>query len=172
VIFEDALMNRTLLVLFFTIPLFAAAAGSLTGTVADPSGAAIPAVMVIARNAATGAVLRTETDASGNYTFPEIPAGSYTLEAERAGFTTYTKRALEVAPGSQRFDIAMTVESHNDTVTVTDSPNQLQTVDTQTGGTLNATKMASIPVNGRSFTSLLALQPGVIPPVPNNPTQW
>ena len=156
-------MIRTLLALLFAIPISAGAAGSLTGAVADPTGAAIPVVIVIARNAETGAVLRTETDASGTYAFPEAPGGRYTIEAEHAGFTTYTKQELEVASGSQRFDIVMTVESHSDTVTVTDSPNQVQTVDTQTGGALNATKMASIPVNGRSFTSLLALQPGVIP---------
>jgi hypothetical protein len=156
-------MNRTLLTLFFIVPLFAAAPGSLTGTAADPTGAAIPVVVVIARNAETGAVLRTETDASGTYTFPELPAGNYTIEAQHAGFNIYTKPALAAAGGSQRFDIVLTVESHSDTVTVTDSPNQVQTVDTQTGGTLNASKMASIPVNGRSFTSLLALQPGVIP---------
>ena len=156
-------MNRTLLALFFTIPLFAATGGSLTGTAADPTGAAIPAVVVIARNVQTGAVLRTDTDGSGTYTFPQLPAGTYSIEAEHAGFNIYTKPALAVSGGSQRFDIVLTVESHSDTVTVSDSPNQVQTVDTQTGGTLNASKMASIPVNGRSFTSLLALQPGVIP---------
>jgi hypothetical protein len=156
-------MNRTLLALFFTVPLFASTAASLTGTVADPTGAAIPGVIVIARNVETGAVLRTETDAAGSYAFPELPAGKYTIEAQHAGLAAYSKLAMEVIAGSQRFDIAMTVESHSETVTVTDSPNQVQTVDTQTGGTLNAAKMTSIPVNGRSFTSLLALQAGVIP---------
>jgi len=92
-------MNRTLLTLFFIVPLFAAAPGSLTGTAADPTGAAIPAVVVIARNAETGAVLRTETDASGTYTFPELPAGNYTIEAQHAGFNIYTKPALTVAGG-------------------------------------------------------------------------
>ena len=92
------------------------------------------------------------TDAGGNYAFPISPPGSYAIEAEHAGFNTYSNPSLDVMPAAKRFDIAMTLESHSETVTVTDSPNQVQTVDTQIGGTLNATKMASIPVNGRSFT--------------------
>ena len=66
-------MHRILIVLLAAIPLFASNAGMLTGTVADPTGAAIPAVAVAARNAQTGGVLRTETDVSGTILFPKFP---------------------------------------------------------------------------------------------------
>jgi hypothetical protein len=162
-LFENVIMHRTLLVLLFTVSLFAGNRGSLLGTVADPTGAAIPAVAIMVRNADTGAIRRTETSTGGSYSFADLPAGHYTLRAEHPGFAPYSKAAFEIAADAQRVDITLVVESHTDTVTVTDSPNQVQTVDTQSGGTLNATKLASIPVNGRSFTDLLALQPGVIP---------
>ncbi len=156
-------MFRVLLSLL-AVSLFASNGGSLAGTVADPTAAAIPAVTVIARNADTGAVQRTESDTAGMYAFADLPAGRYTIQAEHAGFTPYDKPAFVIVAGaSLRMDIAMTLESQNDSVTVTDSPNQVQTADAQTGSTLNAAKMAAIPVNGRSFTSLLALQPGVMP---------
>jgi hypothetical protein len=157
-------MNRTLPVLFFTASVFAGNGGSLLGTVADPTGAAIPAVSITVRNADTGAIQRTETSVDGSYSLADLPAGHYALEAKHTGFNTYARPAFEIAAGdAQRLDIAMVLESHTDTITVTDSPNQVQTVDKQSGAILNAAKLASIPVNGRSFTDLLALQPGVIP---------
>ena len=157
-------MLRALIALIFSFSLLVADGGTLAGTVADPTGAAIPAVSVIARNADTGAIRRTQTDADGTYSFHGLPVGHYTIEAEHAGFNPYAQPGLEIlAGGTRRFDIEMTVEPHSDTVTVTDSPTQVQTADTQMGGTLTATRMAAIPVNGRSFTDLLALQPGVVP---------
>jgi len=157
-------VSRVLLALLLTAPLFTASGANLAGAVSDPTGAAIPATAITLRNADTGAIRRTSSSADGSYSFTDLPAGRYSVEAEHPGFNPYTKPAFEIAAGStQRLDIAMTVELHSETVTVTDSPNQVQTVDTQSGGTLSAAKMASIPVNGRSFTDLLALQPGVIP---------
>ena len=116
-------MFRTLIALIFPFSLLAADGGSLAGMVADPTGAAIPAVSVTARNTETGAIRRTQTDADGTYAFPGLPAGHYTIEAEHAGFNRYAQPALEIVAGNtQRVDIAMTLESHSDTVTVTESP--------------------------------------------------
>jgi hypothetical protein len=162
--FRESPMLRVILSLFCAASLFASNGGNLAGTVADPTGAAIPAVTVIVRNTDTGAAQQTQSEPDGSYAFSDLPAGRYTIRAEHAGFNPFAKPALVIEGGSRvRIDIAMTLEAHSDTVTVTESLNQVQTVDTQTGSTLNATKMASIPVNGRSFTDLLALQPGVIP---------
>lgn len=157
-------MFRMLLSFLGTTLILAANGASLAGTVADATGAAIPAVAVTARNVDTGTIQATATDSDGSYAFSNLPAGRYILAAEHVGFNSYSKAPFPLpADGSQRVDIAMTVESHSDSVTVTDSPNQVQTADTQSGGSLNATRMAAIPVNGRSFTDLLALQPGVMP---------
>ena len=158
-------MNRVLLFAFaLAAPLVAAGGTSLAGVVSDPTGAAIPAAAITLRNADTGALRQTASAADGSYSFAGFPAGRYIVEAVHPGFNPYAKAAFEIASGdAPRLDIAMTVASVSDTVTVTDSTTQVQTVDTQSGGTLSAATMASIPVNGRSFTDLLALQPGVIP---------
>ena len=157
-------MPRVLFSLLFAASLAAANGARITGTVADQTGAAIPAATVTLRNAETGASRSTASDAEGGFAFADIAAGRYTIDAEHVGFTRYAKPEFPVTAGSpMRVEIAMEVEVHSDSVTVTESSNQVQTVDTQVGGSLNATKMAAIPVNGRSFTDLLALQPGVMP---------
>jgi hypothetical protein len=157
-------MLRVLFSLLFAASLAAANGGSITGTVVDQTGAAIPAATVTLRSAETGAARHATSDADGSFAFADLAAGRYTIDAEHVGFTRYTKSEFTMTLGAAvRMEIAMEVEVHSDSVTVTESSNQVQTVDTQVGGTLNATKMASIPVNGRSFTDLLALQPGVMP---------
>ncbi len=156
-------MIRVFLALISSLPLFAASSGSLSGTVSDPSGSAIPAVSVTLRNAESGATQHAESNADGSYTFPDLAAGQYTLRAAHAGFNSFAQASLEITADPRRVDIAMTLASQTDTVTVTESPTQVETVDTQMGGVLNAKKIASLPVNGRSFTDILALQPGVIP---------
>jgi hypothetical protein len=157
-------MNRCFAALLFTASLFASNGGSLAGTVADATGAAIPATAITLGNAVTGAILKTESAADGSYSFADLTAGQYTLAASHPGFNPFKAPAVTLAVGeNRRADIAMVVENQTDTVTVTDSPTQVQTVDTQSGGTLNASQLTAIPVNGRSFTGMLALQPGVMP---------
>jgi len=158
------MVNRLLFALLLTAPLCAANGANVAGAVSDPTGAAIPAAAITLRSTDTGAIRRITSAADGSYSFDELPAGRYTVEAVRAGFNPYAKPAFEIAAGeTRRLDIAMTVAAVSDTVTVTDSAAAVQTFDTQSGGTLTAAKMAAIPVNGRSFTDLLALQPGVMP---------
>ena len=152
-------MSRSPIVLILFVCLLAAGV-PLSGIVTDPSGAAIPALEVSARNEATGAVARTSTDAEGAYAFAALPAGRYTVEVRHAGFTPFTRSGVDA---TARLGIVLNLETHSDVVTVSESVTQVQTADTQTGATFSASRMTAIPVNGRSFTDLLALQPGVIP---------
>jgi hypothetical protein len=144
--------------------LLAAMGGSIEGTITDPSGATVPLVAVVVRNSDTGEVRRATSDGNGAYAFPGLPVGHYVLEAEHSGFKPFARTGLEVtADAPLRVDVMLAVGLHGDVVTVSETATQVETADSQIGGVLSGTKMAGLPVNGRSYTDLLALQPGVIP---------
>jgi len=151
--------------LLFTLLMkcFGAAAG-ITGTVADPSGAVMAGVMVTARNSDTGAAQKTVTNSEGVYAFPGLPEGRYVVEVEHAGFQPYRSADVAVvANNTVRVEVQLTLETHGEAITVSESASHLETTNTQMGELIAARQAASIPVNGRSYTDLLALQPGVIP---------
>ena len=146
------------------IGLLAGTDGSITGSVTDSSLAAMPGVAVSARNAETGVRLTASTDESGFYAFPSLSAGHYVLEVEQSGFDLFRKSGLEVGAGAAlRVDIELIVQARVEVVTVSEAAAQIDTASTQIGNLVRASQMTGIPVNGRGFTDLLALQPGVIP---------
>lgn len=159
--FVPAFLLITFLMRF---PAAAGAGGSLMGTVADPSGAVMAGVTVTTRNIESGTTQKTSTNAEGLYTFSALPEGRYAVEIEQAGFQTYRSAAVAVAAsGAAQVDVQLTLEAHGDAITVSESATHLDTTSNQMGELIAARQAASIPVNGRSYTDLLALQPGVIP---------
>lgn len=146
------------------IPALAGTGGSIAGTVSDPSGAVMPHVIVSVRSAESGVVVRTTTNESGFYAFPTLPSSDYELQVEHSGFKPYRQTGLKMTSNSAlRVDITLTLGPRSETMTVTESSTQIDTAGTQMGELITAAQMTSIPVNGRSYTDLLALQPGVIP---------
>jgi hypothetical protein len=153
-----------LILLSIASSLQAGTGGSIAGTVVDPSGGVMPDVIVSARNTDTGVAQKTATNAEGFYAFPTLPEGRYQLEIAHSGFQPYTKAAVLVTSNAAlRVDIQLNLEAHGEAVTVTESPTHVETTSTQIGELVAAQQVASIPINGRSYTDLLALQPGVIP---------
>lgn len=159
---------RNYLVLFF-LQMFAqvphaGTGGSIAGTVSDPSGSIIPAIVVVAQNTETGVAQKTTTNSEGFYAFLALPEGTYVLKVEQRGFQPYERSGVVVnSDVAFRVDIRLTLETQKGVVTVTEAPAEVETTNTQAGERLTATKMTSLPVNGRSYTDLLALQPGVVP---------
>ena len=153
-----------LLIAFGTaLSLLADSGGSIKGTVADPSGGVMPAVVVRAVNS-DGVEQKSTTNAEGLYAFPALPEGKYELRIEQAGFQSYRSEAVLVTLDAPlRIDVQLSLDSHGEAVTVTESATRIDTTNTQSGERILAKQMASIPMNGRSYTDLLALQPGVIP---------
>ncbi len=152
-----------ILVLAF-FPLHASTGGSVAGLVLDSTDAVMPGVVVVTRNAATGVEQKTITNVAGFYAFPSLPSGPYELRIEHDGFKPYRQTGVEVtATAALRIDIRLTLGAHSETMTVTESPAQVETANTHMGDLITETKMTAIPVNGRSYTDLLALQPGVTP---------
>jgi len=138
--------------------------GSIAGTVADPSGGVMPGVSVAARNADSEVTQRTTTNDAGFYAFPTLPEGRYELLIGQSGFEPYKSAAVLVTSNAAlRVNIQLSLQAHGEAITVTESPTHVETTSTQMGDLIAAQQVASIPINGRSYTDLLALQPGVIP---------
>jgi Carboxypeptidase regulatory-like domain len=139
-------------------------AGSVSGTVVDPSGAVVRAAIVILRNSDTRVRQSRATDADGLYTFPALPAGHYQIEIAAPGFKPYLQTGLELAASAAlKVDVKLELKSDATTVEVSADSLRIDASTTQMGETIAANKMTSVPLNGRSLTDLLAIQPGTIP---------
>jgi hypothetical protein len=154
-----------LAIVFLPSSLWAATGGSISGVVADQSGAVVPGAKFKLVNTAQQTAYRTVSDKQGLYTFPNLPVGHYDLTVEASGFTPQRKTNLTVdAASAVRADISLTVGSQSDTVTVSSETGvQVETTATNLGEVVSGGQMTALPLNGRSYTDLLALQPGVAP---------
>ncbi len=142
--------------------------GTITGTVADPSGAVVPNVKVIATNPNTNQTHSTTTNESGVYNLLFLPVGSYNVTAENQGFKKTVLGPFDLQVNQiARVDIRLEVGDTTQSVEIRDFAPVLQTESTATGDTLNSAKLTSVPLNGRNFASLLQLMPGAISTSPN-----
>ena len=140
--------------------------GTLLGTITDQSGAALPGVTVTATETRTNVSHNTVTNATGNYTFPNIPDGIYNVKAELQGFKTVVREAVRLTVNSSiRIDLALQVGGLEETVTVTGETPLLQTDRTDTGRTLESIQVASMPLAfNRNFQGMMATVPGATRP--------
>jgi hypothetical protein len=138
--------------------------GSISGRVLDPHGLAMVGVTVTAVNTASNVRVRTETNSAGSYLLPDLLVGRYNIDVEVKGFKAYRRTELVVnVNSSQLVDITLELGNLNETVTVTSAQARVETADTQIGQVISGSTIVAVPLNGRSFTDLLALQPGVAP---------
>jgi hypothetical protein len=145
---------------------WAATGGSISGTVKDQSGAVIPEAGLTLVNLDLASRYKTYADAQGFYSFPNLPVGRYELTIEASGFRTQTKTGLVVhADSALRVDVDLRLGEQSQTVTVSSSAAEAQvdTVATHLGEVVQQAEIVSLPLNGRSYTDLLAIQPGVSP---------
>jgi hypothetical protein len=169
-IFLIHLSKRLTLVLSFAMITLAAVhswagtGGSVSGTVRDASGAVVPDATVSAKNLETGVQLPGATNGRGFYSFPELPVGRYTIAVEKTGFRLYQRTAITVDTNhALTIDAVLDVGSEGNAVTVIDTAVHAETSETQMGEVIDGKKIEAVPLNGRSYTDLLALQPGVVP---------
>jgi hypothetical protein len=93
--------------------------GTITGTISDPAGAIIAGAAIEARNVATGALYPAASSATGNYTIPQLPAGTYDLTVTVPGFKKYVRQGLQVEVAENaRIDISLEVGSNTESITV------------------------------------------------------
>src|SRR5438105_4275918 len=138
--------------------------GRISGTAKDPTGSVVPAVSVTATCTETGIKSTTQTDVQGSYAFPSLPVGHYDVQASASGFKDFAVTGLTLDVNSALLvDIPLTLGSQSEHVTVEAAAVQVETTSTQMGEVISGASITSIPLNGRSYLGLLALQPGVAP---------
>src|SRR5580692_4518304 len=160
---------RTGLILCFAFILldlacWAGAGGSVSGTVKDVSSAVITNATVGATNVETGVQHQVTTNGQGFYSFPDLAIGRYNITIQKTGFNAYQRTGITVDANSALVvDAVLEVGVRAQAVTVNENAVRVETSDTQIGEVISATQLAAVPLNGRSYTDLLALQPGVVP---------
>lgn len=136
--------------------------GRILGTVIDSSGAAVPNAQITITNQGTAAVRNVVSSAEGLYNAPQLPAGTYTVEATAQGFGTVEVKDIVVTVGSDsRVDLKVQVGSVSQTVTVSEAAPLVNTTDSTLGNIVNDRQVADLPLNGRNWVDLAFMQPGV-----------
>jgi hypothetical protein len=153
----------SLLLFIWSAPSFASEVGSISGIVVDPSGAVVPSAIVVIRNSDHAAQETCRTDFDGLYLVATLPAGHYQLEITAPAFKPYLKTGIEVAAAAIKMDATLELKSDATIVEVSADSVQIDASATEMGETVSANKMTGVPLNGRSFTDLMALQPGIVP---------
>jgi hypothetical protein len=142
--------------------LSAQATGSISGTVTDASGAAISDTSIQVKNLGTGLTRTTQTDPQGRYRFPELGIGDYEISASKMGFSTGVRTGVTLSVGAQPvIDIQLQIGQQTQTVTVEGQASTVETQNTAVGVLVESKQISDLPLNGRNFTQLIALNPGV-----------
>ncbi|HWO38674.1 MAG TPA: TonB-dependent receptor, partial [Candidatus Acidoferrum sp.] len=158
-------LSWVVLVLWFLLNIaWADLAGRISGMVSDPSGAFVAGATVTLNNVGNGTHQTTTTNDQGQYSFPVVPVGKYELEVSSSGFQPYKKIGVVIDVNSAlQIDATLQIGQSTQTVEVNDSVVTIQMSDTEIGETISSQHVAEVPLNGRSYTDLLATQAGVSP---------
>jgi Carboxypeptidase regulatory-like domain len=136
--------------------------GTLLGTVSDATGAVIPGASISVKNADTGVERTTESNSDGAFTVPELPIGKYTVTVTKDAFTAYEAQDLEVTVASQlNLNVVLQTGGRKEEVVVSGNALQVETTSNTLGATLSSNDVKNLPVNGRDYTKLIYLTPGV-----------
>ncbi len=137
--------------------------GTVLGTVTDASGSMVTGAKVTVRNVNTGLERTTQTSADGSYAVPELPIGTYTVTISQSGFQTSVTSSVVVDVATERRvdamlkpgQVATTVEVSGEVLP------QVETTSAELGGVLTTGTIENLPINGRDYTKLIYLNPGV-----------
>jgi hypothetical protein len=137
--------------------------GTILGTVTDASGAVLPSAKVTVRNSSTGLERTVQTGAEGSYSIPELPIGTYTVSVSQTGFqTSVTSDVVVNVATERRVDAALKPGEVSQRIEVSgEALPQVETTSAELGGTLTTHTIENLPVNGRDYTKLIYLNPGV-----------
>jgi hypothetical protein len=144
--------------------LAAQTSSTIAGTVTDTSGAVLPAVSIIARHAETGAVRAAVSGADGRYTVAELPVGSWELRAELSGFKPLLRTGIVTSIGDRVIvDLRLELGGVAEEVTVSGGVSPVNVSSSELSYLVSGQSLEALPLNGRNYTDLALLQPGVMP---------
>jgi outer membrane receptor protein involved in Fe transport len=157
--------------LLITASIWAQVAGStLSGTVTDASGATVAQAQISIRNLATGVTTPVSSNAGGFYSVPNLLPGNYEVKVSASGFSTEVRNGITLTVGAQQvLNFALQVGQVSQTVVVTEQAPNIDLGSATISATVNSTTVVEMPLNGRSWTDLTSLQPGVNV-IPTQPT--
>ena len=140
--------------------------GALMGTVSNQAGASISGATVTVTETATTITRSVVTAADGAYAIPGLRPGSYALRFELGGFQPLTRDGIQIATGDTvRLDVQLEIGGVNEAITVSADASLLRSATLGLGQVIDNRKVRALPLNGRSFITLVALAPGVaLPP--------
>jgi len=159
-----ALSAVLIVTILFSIPTRAQVAGAtLSGTITDPSGSVVAQVELVVKNVATGVTTKVTTNSDGFYTASNLLPGEYAVTIAAPGFTTEQRTGILLTVGAQQvFDLALHVAgATKEMIVVTAEAPAVQLNSSDISAVVNATTVRELPLNGRSWTDLAQLQPGV-----------
>jgi len=141
---------------------FAQTVGQVTGVVTDPNGSIVVGATVAITNSQTNATRTTTTNNAGDYAFPALQPGVYNVKAEMQGFEGEVRKGVELhVEQIARIDFHLKIGAVAQTVEVTGGAPLLTTESTTVGTVIDNDRIVGLPLNGRSFTQLIALTPNV-----------
>src|SRR5947208_724505 len=143
---------------------------ALVGTVRDAQQALIPGVMVTLQNLDTGVELTTMTNELGNYEFPTVRPGSYSVRVELSGFRRFVQNIVLAVDQRGRVDATLQVGDVSAEVTVQETTAVVQTESSALGDVVQSRDLVNIPLNGRFFLDLALMTAGTVVPSTNNRT--
>jgi carboxypeptidase family protein/TonB-dependent receptor-like protein len=159
------LMRYVLLLAIVTLPLalFAQVTGQITGTVRDNTGAVVSGAKVTIHDTAKGVDRTTNSNSDGEYLVSGLPVGTYDVSVAAPGFKTYNAKALKLDIGQKaRVDVEMAVGAVNTEVVVQGADvAQVETQSSDLSGVVSGKQITQLQLNGRNFTQLVTLVPGV-----------
>src|SRR5712692_7976521 len=152
------------LIVLGSCPVFAqGSSATITGTVKDVSGAVLQGTTVTVKHLDTGLTRTDQADTSGSFSIPSLPVGAYEITAEKMGFRREVRRGIDLVVAQQAVvNLTLQVGSIDQQVTVTDAAPLVNTTLSSTSGLVSEAQVKDLPLNGRSFDQLLALNAGVV----------
>ena len=136
---------------------------SISGRVADRSGAVVPDAQVAVRHAETNVTVAAVTDPNGRFRFPYLKVGPYEITARRQGFRDVTRRLTLTAGAAYELPLSLAVAGVDTSINVTAEMAVLEGNRSQIAGTVSQAEVTTLPLNGRNFLDLALLVPGVAP---------
>jgi hypothetical protein len=138
------------------------AGATLSGVISDERGGPVPDASVTIKNTGTEAVREVTANADGLYSAPNLQPGNYDVKVSAKGFQVTVQRGIELTVGAQQaLNLALKVGSMTESIEVNAAPPNIQTTTSTISATVDSTTMRELPLNGRDWTSLATLEPGV-----------